>query len=130
MHDGTHNAAPELGFELLVAHIVVEKLEFLHSFCLVVEDLDHLLTCDGLLHIAVDSAESGLLSRVILGGALCHHTRKKGKERYEDYGDKGQDPVGGDHKDEGACQSDNARDERGQGVVQHYVDVVDIVGEA
>ena len=130
VHDGAHNAAEEVGLELLVAHVVVQGLELLHANVLVVEHLDHLGARDGLLDVAVHRAQRGLLGHVVLGGALGNEAAAKEVEGHEEDGDEGEDPVGVHHHDEGAHQRHRARDQAGDGVVDHHVHRVDIVGKA
>ena len=128
-HDGTHDTAVELGFELFVAQIAVQYGEFLYANVLVVEDLNDLLTRYGFFNVAVYRTQCSLLTAVKLTGCLGNGGTAHCENRDEDNGDDGEDPVGGDHEDESTDERYTARDQRGQGVVEHCVDVVHIVGE-
>ena len=130
MHDGAHDTAEELSLELLVAHVVVQGLELLHADRLVVEHLDHLGARDGLLDVAVDGAQCGLLCHVVLGGLLTDETAAEEVEGHEEQGDDGQEPAGVEHHEHRAHQGDGARDEAGDGGVDHHIDGVHVVGEA
>ena len=130
VHDGAHDAAVEVGLELLVAHIVVQGLELLHADLLVVEDLDHLGARDGLLDVAVDGTQGRLLGHVVLGGLLTDQTAAEEVQRHEQQGQNGQKPAGVEHHEHRTHQGNGARDEAGDGGVDHHVDGVHVVGEA
>ena len=127
VHDRTHNAAVELRLHLLVAEILVESLEFLAANVLVVEDLDDLLSRNGLLDVSVSRAECRLLTRVIFSRCsrdLCAADREEGNEGDRDQSQPG---VSRYHEHESSDKRDNARNYAGKRVVEHNVDVVDVV---
>ena len=129
-HDRTHDTAPELRLELLVAHIVVQCRKFLDADIFMIEDLDDLLTCDGFLDIAVDRTERRLLTGIVFCGQLGNGTAALGKDRDEDNGDDRQPDVGVQHHAERTDKVDNAGDHTGQRVVDHHINGVDVVGKA
>ena len=108
MHDGAHDAAVELRLELLVTHIVVESLKLLYADRLVVEYLDDLGARDGLLDVAVDGAQRGLLRHVVLGGSLTDEAAAEEVEGNEEQGDEGQEPAGVEHHEHGSYEGDGA----------------------
>ncbi len=129
-HDGAHDAAPEHRADLLVAHIVVEHIELLDAGALVVEHLDDLLAVDGLLDVAVDSAQRRLLRRIVLVARRADPAAQLHEQRHEHHRDERQPNVGVEHHGERADQRHRAGNDAQQAVIQHGADVVHVVGEA
>ena len=129
-HHGTHNTAVELRLHLLFTEVVVQHIELLHAGGFVVEYLDDLGAGNGFLDVAVHRAKSRLLSGVVFAGGLGKRLTALGKDGQECHGDQGKPDVGGEHEDEGAHQRDHTGNQAGEGVVDHDLHVVHVVGEA
>ena len=127
-HHRAHDPAEELRAELLVLQVLVQLGELLHAFALVVKDLDDLLPGHGFLDIAVHRAQCRLLRLIVFRALLGDGHAAEQENRNEDDGDQCQHPARGNHEHEGADQRDQTGNQPHQAVVDHRVDVVDIVG--
>ena len=129
-HDRAGHAAPELRLELLVTHIVVERGKFFHTALFVVEHLDNLLAGDRLLDVTVHGTEGALLRRIVLAAQFADGETAEQKDRDERNRHERQDPACRHHEDERTDQRDSSGDDLGERVVDHDIDVVDIVRKA
>ncbi len=94
-----------------------------------VEYLYDLLAGNRLLDVTVHGAERALLRGVILTAQLSD-----GQSAEQEHGDKchrhkRQDPARRDHEDERSDQRNEAGNQLRKGVVDHDIDVIDIVRE-
>ena len=95
-----------------------------------VENLNHLAAGNAFFNVSVDRADSCLLSRVVFAALFGDKSAGEKEHRNKCHGNKGQPDVCGYHKYKGSDKGDCAADEGYKGVVEHGVDVVDVVGVA
>ena len=83
----------------------VELVEGFLAGIFVIKDLDHLLTGDHFLDIAVYRTQGFLLADEVLAGLFCQGGGDKHHRKDGDHGDEGHNPGGRDHGDQDHHQS-------------------------
>ena len=94
-----------------------------------VEYLYDLLTRNRLFDVAVYGTECALLCGIVFSAELSDGNAAEQEQRDKYDRDQRQDPACRYHENKGSDQSHTAADQLRQRVVDHDVDVVDIVGE-
>ena len=129
VHDRAHDAAEELCLDLICLQLFIEDVEFFLCDLLMVEDLDHLLSGDGFLHIAVERTQGRLLQGVVLSGGPGNGRDRLEHQRDHKYRDQCQYHIGVKHERQSTCQREPRRKDGDQRRAQHVSDIVDIVCE-
>ena len=127
---GAHHVAELSGGIGVPAQLLVQLVELFLADILVVEDLDHLLAVDHLLHIAVQRAQGALLTDeefACLANDL-HSDEQNAGHSEQDH--QRQDPGGPDHGDEYHHQGDDGAGALGDGLGDHLPQGVDVTGIA
>ena len=128
--DGAHHVGELTGGEGVVAQLLIELVKFFLTDFLVVEDLDHLLSGDHFLNIAVDSAQGLLLTHEELA---CLAGQRLGHEEHAydgDHAHQRQDPGLDQHGDKQHDQRHHGGNGLGNGLGNHLPQGINVAGVA
>ena len=128
--DGTHHVGERTGDAGIAAQLLVELVELLLACFLVGEDLDHLLTVDHFLYVAVQCAKRLLLADKVFGGFARHlHGDEDDAGNGEEHHD-GQHPGGLQHPHKDHHNGHQGGRALGDGLGDHLPQSVNVAGVA
>lgn len=125
-----HDAgAEEAGVAGGCSEVLVQFVEGLLGLILMGEGLDHLQTLDGLLDVAVQGAQSGLLLGEVVTALAAQLLEHQQGDRQHDQGDQEEDAAQVEHHGHDAHEGEQGGDTLEDGLLHDLEDVVGVVGE-
>ena len=126
--DGHEDVAVAVGHAGLGEQVVVLGQEALLGLLLVAEDLDHLLSAQHFLDVAVQVTQGGLLGHEVVGAGATHLFCHQDDDHGHGHHHQGQHPTVVDHDAEGGQHRDGAGEELGQGLGDELPQGIGVVG--